>query len=66
MGNGIGLDGFVFGPATVEARAAIERRTGEGRTVVIRITTEAGRTLDVYVSPKGRSVRVFQGGTELT
>jgi len=59
-------DGFEFGPAKVTALAAIERRPGTGRSVVIEVRTKAGRTLEIYVSPTGRSVRVFQGTQELT
>ena len=62
----IGPDGFRFGAAEVVAAMSVEPRVGRGKYVVIQIRTDAGRSLDVYVSPKGRSVRVFLGHEELT
>jgi hypothetical protein len=34
--------------------------------VVIQVSTTAGRSVEIYVSPQGRSLRVFQGGQEMT
>lgn len=56
--------GFRFGPALVEALAAIERRPGEGRYVVVQLNTDVHR-LEISVSPQGRSVRAFLDGREL-
>lgn len=65
-GDAFQADGFKFGAATVTASASFQRKAGEGRSVVIAIDTDAGRSLTVYVSPTGRSVRVFLGHEELT
>lgn len=58
--------GFVFGSAKVTALTSMERRAGSGEHVVIRVETGGNRCVDIYVSPTGRSVRVFSGGKELT
>jgi hypothetical protein len=34
-------------------------------TVVVDITTDTGKSINVYVSPMGRSVRVFMDGDEM-
>lgn len=47
--------GFTFGAAEVERSASFD----DG-SVAITVKTEAGRSVRVYVSPKGRSVRVFE------
>lgn len=54
--------GFQWGPATVERLAVCER--GNGLYRVLQIST-GRRRLDVYISPTGRSVRVFSDGREL-
>lgn len=51
--------GFQFGAALVERCAEIRG------TTITRITPDTGERLDIYVSPTGRSVRVFRGGKEL-
>jgi hypothetical protein len=43
--------------------AGFHRR--DGITRVVTITTTAGQHLDIYVSPTGRSVRVFRKGKEM-
>lgn len=54
--------GLEWGPLTVEPVAAFDRSNGTYRVLGLRT---AHRDLDVYVSPTGRSVRVFSGGKEL-
>lgn len=55
--------GFQWGPATVERLAAIDRSGRVSRVLQIA----AGRhQLTVYISPTGRSLRVFKDGRELT
>lgn len=55
--------GFRWNAALVERHCSLP----EGR-VVIGITTDAGRKLDIYVSRTGRSIRVYDArdGGELT
>lgn len=48
--------GFVWGAAEVE------RRWSRDGTVVIGVKTMAGKSIDIYVSPTGRSLRVFGQG----
>jgi hypothetical protein len=55
--------GFTWGPMEVVPAAGFHRRDGIYR--VVTITTTAGRQLDIYVSPTGRSVRVFRKGKEM-
>ncbi len=56
--------GFAWGPARVERIATFDRgRRGVYRVVGVRT---GYRSLDIYVSPTGRSVRVFLDHTELT
>jgi hypothetical protein len=50
--------GFAWGPLSVT------RVTTLRGTAVIDIDTDAGKRLTVYVSPTGRSVRVFSQGQE--
>lgn len=52
--------GFAWGPVLVE-RAAEFRGTG-----VIRLTTDTGAQINVYVSRTGKSIRAFKDGKELT
>jgi hypothetical protein len=51
--------GFKFGAAEV-LRAAV---MPDG-AVCIQVETEAGKSVDVYVSRAGRSIRVFSQGKE--
>ena len=55
--------GFIWGPMEVIPSAAFVRREGIFR--VVQLTTVAGQALDIYVSPTGRSVRVFKKGKEM-
>jgi len=56
--------GFTWGPATVERVTRIERPNGTYR--ILRVTTGCpSQALDIYISPTGRSVRVFRSGSEL-
>lgn len=48
--------GFTFGAMEVTRLADINGTTR------VRIKTTAGRHIDVYVSPTGRSLRVFGAG----
>jgi hypothetical protein len=56
--------GFRWGPMVVKRMATLPRRTGEDH--VLRVATDAGKHIDVYVSPTGRSLRVFSDGKEWT
>jgi hypothetical protein len=51
--------GFAWGPAEVV------RCTDHKGGVVITVKTEAGLGVDVYVSARGQSIRVFNKGREL-
>lgn len=53
--------GFTWGPMTVDRAAVIDRH---GTYRVLRVAT-ATQAIDIYVSPAGRSVRVFKGNHEL-
>lgn len=56
--------GFTWGPLEVTRMARF--KTGTDReSYVVRIRTDAGKALDVYVSRTGRSLRVFDSGKEL-
>jgi len=55
-------DGFTWGPADVGPWATFPR--DNGRYLVIRVRTPY-RLVDIYVSPTGRTVRVFRDHTEL-
>lgn len=57
--------GFTWGPIKVTRVTQVERRRGAGNTRVLQVLTATGVTLNIYVSPTGRSVRVFRGGKEL-
>ena len=48
--------GFTWGPMSVERCMTLSRPNGEARVVSV---IAGGKTLHVYVSPTGRSVRVF-------
>lgn len=54
--------GFEWGPAVVEALGQVERPRGAYR--VVRVRT-GQHTLDIYISPAGRSLRVFRDHVEL-
>jgi hypothetical protein len=51
--------GFKWGAAEVSRLADFNG------TVVIRVSTIEDKRVEVYVSPAGRSLRVFQDGKEL-
>lgn len=51
-------NGFVFGACEVVRAAIFPTAT------VLMVTTATGRSIDIYVSPTGRSLRVFSGGRE--
>ncbi len=48
--------GFAWGPLNVVRYAEIDGR------VVLGLETDTGRRFEVYVSPTGRSLRVFEKG----
>lgn len=53
--------GFWWGAALVERVACIRRKRNDVEDhVILGITTDAGVKLEVYISPTGRSVRVFK------
>ena len=57
--------GFKWGPAEVTRLAQF--RTGEkSETRALRVRTDAGKEIEIYISRTGRSLRVFSGGKELT
>ena len=55
--------GFTWGPIEVQRTAEFERG---GTYRCIGLLIDGKRALDIYVSPTGRSVRVFKKGKELT
>ncbi len=54
--------GFTWGPMRVQRITAIDRSNGTYRVLGVHC---GGRPLEIYVSPTGRSVRVFRDGREL-
>lgn len=50
--------GFVFGAAEITRAAIFPSGT------VVNVKTACGRSIDIYVSPTGRSLRVFSGNEE--
>lgn len=46
--------GFAWGPVEVERTASIDGQA------CLTIRTDAGKSISVYVSPTGRSLRVFR------
>lgn len=64
QGDRLTQHGFTWGPMLVERWASFPR-SSRGKTRVIGIRTPGGHVLNVYVSPTGRSVRVFRDGKEL-
>lgn len=57
--------GFKWGQIEVARLASFVRREGKGATRILRVKTEAGKEIEIYVSPTGRSLRVFRDGKEL-
>lgn len=57
--------GFRWGPVVVQRYAEFQRPKGE-LCRVLGIESDAAPTLHIYVSPTGRSVRVYRNGKELT
>lgn len=55
-----GAYGFAWGPMNVTRMA-----TMPGGAHVLRVETDAGKHIDIYVSKKGHSVRAFRDGQEL-
>lgn len=56
--------GFTWGPIEVERMTAFEFRAGRGVSRSLKVATPYG-AVNVYVSPTGRSIRVFRDGKEL-
>jgi hypothetical protein len=56
--------GFIWGPLEV-TRMAHFRMGEKSEAYCVRVRTEAGKSIDVYVSRTGRSLRVFRDGEEL-
>lgn len=55
--------GFDWGPASVERATIIERPNGPYRVLTVRTPFQE---FQLYISPTGRSVRIFRGGQELS
>jgi hypothetical protein len=56
--------GFTWGPLEVTRMARF--KPGKDReSYVVQVTTETGRSVQIYVSRTGRSLRVFDSGKEL-
>ena len=63
MSDGITSYGFAWGPLMVQRSGTIDR--GRGPCRILELSTPNKR-LNIYVSPTGRSLRVFDGkGREL-
>lgn len=56
--------GFRWGPVRIIRYAIFDRPTGLCR--VIGIDSDKAPRIQIYVSPTGRSVRVYRDGKELT
>ncbi len=56
---------FIWGPIAVEPLMAVPRRGGVYRALRVRHVNRTRGALEIYVSPTGRSVRVFRDGVEL-
>lgn len=54
--------GFTWGPIEIERTAEILRDGGLYRVLTVKTDS---KEITIYVSPAGRSVRVFQNGKEL-
>lgn len=62
--------GFKWGPVAVERMAEFPRSNGQAKVIgIYRVDgphrADMFQMLEIYVSPRGRSVRVFRGGKEL-
>jgi hypothetical protein len=55
--------GFTWGPVEIQRTAEFEHGNGTYRCIGLMV--DGKRVLDIYVSPTGRSVRVFRKGKEL-
>lgn len=60
--------GFAWGPCQVERMAEFPRPNGVCRVIGVYVEDGGDRhpELEIYVSPTGRSVRVWRRGKELT
>ncbi len=61
--------GFNWRPVKAKVWTRVNRMFSSRGTSVLRIDSGdpgAASTIDVYVSPAGRSIRVFRGNKELT
>ncbi len=56
--------GFTWGPVSVERTAVFEHSNGPYRVLRV-VAPEVGRSVEIYISPTGRSMRVFRNGVEL-
>lgn len=57
--------GFTWGPMEVTRITSFSRGKNRGTSRILELNTDAGRKLQIYVSPTGRSVRVWRDGEEL-
>lgn len=55
--------GFRWGPVVVQRTASYDRGSGECR--ILRVIPDVGPPIELYISPTGRSVRVFRDHVEL-
>jgi hypothetical protein len=62
-GSAVTEFGFTWGPMDVERAYWVDRPNGRYRVLVLQTPT---RRVRIYVSPTGRSVRVFRDHRELT
>lgn len=53
--------GFVYGPMEVIRAAKVVGKQGKVKSFIITVATER-ESVDIYVSPGGRSIRVFRTG----
>lgn len=58
--------GFRWGPMVVQRAAEFPRGDVDKPTRCLRVITDTGAEVEVYVSPTGRSLRVYRDGKELT
>lgn len=64
--NGVNDFGFRWGQVLVERLASIHRRKDDAHSwKIIRITPDTGKTVEVYISPTGRSIRIYKGHKEM-
>lgn len=59
--SGITEYGFEWGPITVQRTSEVEFIKGRGKHRALRVSTPY-HLLEIYVSPTGRTVRVFENG----